>query len=458
MTAMKKVRSRNYPRRLKALMNQKRPAEAKALLERLHPSEAAEALQALPRFQLMTALTLLEPEKQADIFGFFPIELQIDAIGQLPQREVVRLVDRLAHDERADLVAELPDALKEAIVQRLSLREQEDIRRLESYEEDEIGSIMTSDFAALDPGLTAQQAIERLRRRAAESETIYYAYILDSDRHLLGVVTLKQLIISEPDTPVAEIMTRDPIALRTRDPLEEAVRSLQRTDLIALPVIDRRERMVGIVTYDDVQDVAEEESTEDFHRIGGSGSIGGINFGAASFLQLARARLPWLMTLVLVNLLSGAGIAFYEATIEAAIALVFFLPLLIASGGNAGSQSATLMVRAIAVGDVKPGDWFKLLRREFLTALAMGVVMGGLVAGIGLFRADIEVAAVVAVTMVAVVMAGSLIGMLLPFVLNKLKLDPASASAPLVTSLCDILGVFIYFSLASTLLSDRLAG
>lgn len=438
------------------MLNQQKPGEVKKALEHVHPSEAAEALMQLPRYQLMSALTQVAIRDQAEIFSFLPLEVQVEVISELTQRDVVRLVTHLSHDERADLVAELPDALKEAIIHKLDLREQEDIRKLEAYEEGEIGAIMTSDFAALDPNLTVEQAIDSLRRRAADSETIYYAYVLDPNRHLLGVITLKRLITTPSDRRIADIMTRDPIVLHTRDPQEEAVRVLQRTDLIALPVLDREDRMVGIVTYDDIQDVAEEESTEDFHRMGGTGGDGTVNLSLANPFQLIRMRLPWLMVLVFVNLFSGAGIAFYEATIEAVVALVFFLPLLIASGGNAGSQSATLMVRAIAIGDVQPRDWFRLLRREFLTSLIMGVMMGVLIAAIGVFRADQGVAVVVAATMISIVMVGSLIGMLLPFILNRLKMDPATASAPLVTSLCDIAGVLIYFAIATAYLSERI--
>ncbi len=453
---MKKLRVRNLPSHLRVLINQQRTAEIKTLLEGMHASEAAEALLELPRFQLMSALTLTNIRQQAAIFAFFPIEIQVEIISELTQRDVVRLVTNLAHDERADLVAELPDALKNAIMQKLDLRDQEDIRKLESYEDHEIGSIMTSDFAALEAGMTVQQAIDALRRRAADYETIYYAYVIDPNRHLQGIVTLKRLITSSPNESIAAIMTEDPITLKTRDHVEAAVKALQKTDLIALPVIDREDRMVGIVTYDDMQDVAEEENTEDFHRIGGSGPIGTLNLSSATPLQLIQKRLPWLMVLIFVNLFSGAGIAYYEETIQAVVTLVVFLPLLIASGGNAGSQSATLMVRAIATGDVQPRDWFRLLRREFVTALIMGGLMGLLIAAIGLFRADKDVALVVALSMIALVMVGSLIGMLLPFILNRFKLDPASASAPLVTSLCDISGVIIYFAIATWYLSDRI--
>jgi magnesium transporter len=440
---------------IRACLDIQKPAEIKRLLADVHPSEAAEALLELPRFQRISALTLLPIRGQADVFSFFPLEEQVDIVEELTQQGVVRLVTHLSHDERADLVAELPDALKDAIMRKLDLREQEDIRRLEAYEDDEIGAIMTSDFAVLAPELTAQQAIDALRARAEDSETIYYAYVLDPDRHLLGVVTLKRLITARSDRRIEEFMTTSPISLHTRAPLEDAIKALHKTDLIALPVIDRQDRMVGIVTYDDVHDIVEEEATEDFHRMGGSTGV--ASFKTASLGELIRRRLPWLILLVFMNIFSGFFLAVYEGTIEAVVALVFFLPVLIGSGGNAGSQSATLMVRALAIGDVTGRDWFRLLRREFLVAALLGSAMGVAIASIGLLRVGHDVAIVVAATMLCVVMVGSLIGMLLPFILARLRMDPATASAPLVTSLCDVCGVLIYFGIATWYFRDLIA-
>jgi magnesium transporter len=221
-----------------------------------------------------------------------------------------------------------------------------------------------------------------------------------------------------------------------------------RYDLTALPVVDSDGVLVGIVTVDDVLDVAEEEATEDFHRVGSVGPIRG-SLRDARLPTLYRRRIGWLLVLVFVNLLSGAGIAYYQDTIAATVALVFFLPLLIGSAGNAGAQASTLMVRAMATGDVDAGDWLRLLGRELAVAMALGLTMALAVSVIGVFRAGSDVATVVAVTMVAVVVVGSLVGMSLPFLLDRLGLDPATASAPLVTSIADIAGVLVYFALAS---------
>lgn len=240
-----------------------------------------------------------------------------------------------------------------------------------------------------------------------------------------------------------------PVTAQVEDAQEEVARKLAKYDLLAVPVTNGNEALVGIVTFDDAQDVAEAEATTDFHRIGGSASLMNTSLREASIGFLMSKRLPWLLVLVFMNIFSGAGIAYFEDTIAAAVALVFFLPLLIDSGGNAGSQSATLMVRALAVGDVRLKDWLGLLGKEIGVALGIGLCMGVAVSLLGLFRGGPDIAVVVAMTMVAVVLVGSLIGMSLPFLLTRFGLDPATASAPLITSLADMAGVLIYFSIAT---------
>lgn len=243
-------------------------------------------------------------------------------------------------------------------------------------------------------------------------------------------------------------MYRELITAKVEDDQEEVARKMAKYDLIAIPVTNGNEALVGIVTFDDAHDVAEAEATTDFHRMG-SVSLMSTSLREASIGLLLVKRLPWLLVLVFMNIFSGAGIAYFEDTIAAAVALVFFLPLLIDSGGNAGSQSATLMVRALAVGDVQLKDWLNLLGKEIITALGIGLCMALAVSFVGFFRGGPDIAVVVSITMVIVVLTGSLIGMSLPFVLTRFKLDPATASAPLVTSLADISGVIIYFSIAT---------
>ncbi len=422
--------------------------ELKLLVEGLHPSVTAEALENFSDVEVKSILALLDPRNRAELFGFFQPERQLLLLAMVEEKTAVEIITYLSHDERVDLLGELPVERKDTLIKKLAGKEREDVRRLDSYDEGTIGAIMTSDYIALTVDMTIRQAMDRIRTEAPDAETIYYAYVLDSGRRLVGVISLKHLILAKPDHLIRDSMRTQLIALHTRAPVEEAVQELAKSDLVALPVLDREGRMVGIVTHDDVGDVARDEATEDFHRMAAAPGLKTMSLQRATLPQMLAKRLPWLMVLVFMNIFSGAGIAFFEDTIESVVALVFFLPLLIDSGGNAGSQSATLMVRALAIGDVRMRDWFRFLRKEVGIALIMGLAMGLAVSLVAFFRAP-EVAAVVAMTMVCTVMVGSLIGMLLPFILTRFKMDPATASAPLITSLADIAGVLIYFSIAT---------
>lgn len=323
--------------------------------------------------------------------------------------------------------------------------------KLGRYREGTAGALMTSHYSSLDHGLCASQAIDMLRREAADAETIYQSYVLDGARNLLGTVSLRELILAAPNVPVEQIMTRDVLSVSVSTLQEDVARLVRTHDLLAVPVLDEAGRLVGIITHDDAMDVVVDEATEDFHK-GASITNHVGNLKEATLGLLYRKRVLWLVLLVFGNLFSGAGIAAFEDTIAAHIALVFFLPLLIDSGGNAGAQSATLMVRGLATGEVVLRDWLYLLGRECGVALALGGTMAVAVAGLGVLRGGPAIAMIVASSMVIIVLLGSLIGMSLPFLLSRLKLDPATASGPLVTSIADAAGVLVYFAIASQVL------
>lgn len=298
------------------------------------------------------------------------------------------------------------------------------------------------------PHWTVRRALDHVRVFGRDSETINLVYVTGDTGRLLDDIELRRLILADPDTPVETLMNRTFVSVTAFDDREKAVELIRKYDLVALPVVDSAGALLGIVTVDDMLDVQEAEATEDFHKVGSVEPIR-TSIRETGMRVLYRRRISWLLVLVLVNIFSGASIAFYERTISETVALVFFLPLLIASSGNAGAQSATLMVRALATGDARLGDWLMLLGRELLVASAMGLTMAGAVWALGWWRGGPDVAVVVAVTMVLVVIVGSIVGMSLPFLLSRFRLDPAAASAPLVTSIADIAGVLIYLSLAT---------
>jgi magnesium transporter len=421
----------------------------------LHPADLADSLDELSTKDAAQVLETLFPHHSAEVLGQLDADMQMGIVLRLSDKRLAEIITNMFSDERVDLIQLLPEERRQNVLRLLAKAEREDIIRLGAYEEGTAGAIMTSDYAVLKPSLTARQALDKLRLEAPDKETIYYTYVVDEERRLLGLVSLRDLIMAPPERRVEEMMRRDPVTAHVNDDQEDVAKTMAKYDILAVPVVDEKEALIGIITFDDVHDVIEEEASEDFHRMGsiaegfGPSASDLSGFKAADLYYLFLKRVPWLLALVFVNIFSGAGIAYFEGTIQAVVSLVFFLPLLIGSGGNAGSQSATLMVRALATGEVHMKDWFKLLSREILIALAIGLCMGMAVSMIGIFRVGPDVTVVVAMSMVTIVLMGSLMGMSMPFLLTRLRLDPATASAPLIASLADIFGILIYFGIAT---------
>lgn len=436
--------------------------EDKAALDRLLPelrsADLGEILEDLleDKENLSLALALLEGlslERRANVLGYLPGDEQLLIAEAMSETSLLAVLEEMGSDERADLFNLFGEDRRELLLRRMARQEREDLKRLASYEEGTAGSIMTSDYVAIPTGMTVSRAMLRVRQTAPDAETVYQLYIIDSEGRLAGTLSLRQLMVARPGARVDELMIRDVIKVPVDEAQEEVARLVARYDMLAVPVIDGDDKLVGIVTYDDAMDVAEEEATEDFHK---GMSIGQLEAGVSRvpLWSLYRKRVVWLVLLVFANLFSGAGIAFFEETIAAEVALVFFLPLLIGSGGNAGAQAATLMVRGMSTGDVGIKDWGRMLGRELLVAGSLGLTMALAVAPIGVMRGGEDVAIIVAMSMVIIVLFGSLLGMCLPFVLDRLGWDPATASAPLVTTLIDASGVLIYFSIATAILTS----
>lgn len=395
---------------------------------------------------------LLHLPARAYVFSYFKPEEQVKFAHGLTRTDLAEIMGEMPSDKRVDLFKCLDHEQQNTLLPALAQAEREDIRQLSSYVEGTAGAIMSSEYATLKPNMSVKDAIKMLRYEAPDSETIYLAYVLDEARKLLGVLSLKQLILAEEQSNISDLMATDIIFAYFDSDQNEVAKTIARYDLLALPIIDHAGVMVGIVTHDDAMDVAREEATEDFLKSGAVDASSKLSLKSAPILQLYQKRVYWLVFLVFGSLLSGIGIAHFEDIIAANIVLVFFLPLLVGSGGNAGSQSATLMVRALATGDVQFKDWLYLLGRESLVALCLGGTMAFAVSILGYYRGDLMVSLVLALSMMGIVLMGCLIGMSLPFILNHLKLDPASASAPLVTSICDATGVVVYLFIASQLL------
>jgi magnesium transporter len=409
--------------------------------------ELADRLLELEKPNRVLLFRALPRDLAAEVFAYMDADARDALLCDLADDEARELLRNLSPDDRTQLLEELPGQVTSRLLQLLSAEDLREARFLLGYPEESIGRLMTPDYVALRPEWTIARALEEIRTNGKDSETINRVYVIDAQGRLVDDIELRRIILADPGGTVADVLDRTFVSVSAFADREEAVSLIRRYDLVALPVVDSQGVLVGIVTVDDVLDVAVEEATEDFHKVGSVEPIR-ISLRDAGVGMLYRRRIVWLLALVFMNIFSGAGIAYFEDTIAAAVALVFFLPLLIDSGGNAGSQAATLMVRALATGDVHMRDWFGLLGKELVVASAMGATMGAAVALLGLARAP-EIATVVAITMVIVVVVGSLIGMSLPFVFTRFGWDPATASAPLITSLADISGVLIYFSVAT---------
>ncbi|MBP8994239.1 MAG: magnesium transporter [Bacteroidales bacterium] len=427
-------------RGLKLALNEYDSIQIAEILEDLEENQEIVVFRLLSREQAKEVFQLLSQEKQEDI---------IDGIAHNVQN-LSNLLNDIEPDDRTAFFEELPGKVSQRLIQLLSPKEKQITLQLLGYPEDSIGRLMTPEYVAIKAHYTVDRAFQHIRKYGRDSETLNVIYIIDDERKLIDDIKIKELILADPQEKVANLIDSKFVALNVMDDQETAIKAFTDYDRVALPVVNDEGMLLGIVTFDDVMDVAEEESTEDFHKFGSIQSAI-TNPLKETIFNLYKNRIIWLVALVFMNVFSGAAISRYESVIQTMVSLVFFLPLLIASAGNAGSQSATLMIRALAVGDVQVKDWYKLIWKELLVSLLLGLTMAATVALVASFRAP-EIILVLGITMVLIVITGSLVGLVLPFIFTKFKLDPAIASAPLITSIADICGILIYFSVAKWIL------
>ncbi len=432
------------------LIREKNWEELKLLLEQKDSNELAQLLEELPRDEGPVDIIRMLPYKTAnEVIHHLDSEFREYLINNLLESKkfLTLMLNGMNPDNRTALLQELPEDTVQQLIHLLSPGERAIALQLLGYPEDSIGRLMSPDYVAVKPGMSITQALDHIREFGRDSETLNVVYVVDSNWKLIDEIRLREILLAPTHQTISGLMDHRFVSLNALDDQEEAIGIFQEYDRVALPVIDKEGLLLGIVTIDDVMDVASEEATEDFHKFG-SMSDAILNPLKAPLAYLYKKRVFWLFTLVFMNLFSGAALASFQNTIQAVVALVFFLPLLTDSGGNAGSQSATLMIRALATGEVILKDWLRLMGREFLVALLLGITMAIGVALVASFRAP-EIILVVSLSMVSIVILGSMMGLLLPFIFARFNLDPATASAPLITSLVDILGVIIYFSIAT---------
>ena len=419
-----------------------------------HAADIARSLSKLKKDLLLKKLSALDEEKRALVFSYFYDDIQQSLVDIMSDEEVAAILSCMSVVDASDVFREIEDGRRNKILSLVTNDKVKDILNISSYEEDETGSVMTSDYICLPGDLTVKQAIDMLRIRAKNKENVYEIYIVNSNKKLMGVISLRSLLLASNQlTRLERLIDKEKqlVTAKATDTREETALKLSRYDVNSIPVVDSKNHLIGIVTGEQAIDVVESELTEDFLK---SASISEMDesLPEASLFTLYRKRVVWLVLLVFGNIFSGAGIAFFENTIAKNVTLIFFLPLLIDSAGNAGSQSATLMIRSLALGEVKLKNLGKLFAKEILVSMGLALSMALAVSGIGFYRGGFVIASVVAITMFLTVIIGSMMGFSLPFLLSKFNLDPASASSPLITTLADTLGVVVYFTVATWML------
>jgi magnesium transporter len=415
----------------------------------LSPFERAAQFRELPHGKAEDFFRELSPADQADLLAHLP----------LAERRI--WARTLPLDDAADCIQASPGSLREELLGYLDEPARREVVALLAYAEDEAGGLMDPGYARLRPEMRIDEAIAYLRRQAAERVgMLYYAYVLDAQRRLIGVISVRELLAAPAGKTVAEVMRTDVVRVSEHADQEDVARLLARHDLVAIPVVDAEDRVMGIVAVDDILDVVREEATEDIQRLGGTQPLADPYLRTSLPLMIAR-RGSWLGALFIGEMLTASAMGRYEDDIARSVVLALFVPLIISSGGNSGSQATTLVIRAMALGEVRPRHWWKVLSRETLCGLALGLVLGGvglarILAWQGVFGSygdqAPQLAAIVAMSLVGIVLWGTVSGAMLPFALRSAGMDPASASAPLVATVVDVTGIVIYFTVARAVL------
>jgi magnesium transporter len=430
-------------------------AGLRAVANDFHSASVAEFTEGLTVGQIWRVLDYAPLERQALILPYFPPGKQVKLIEGMGREHMTRLIEQMAPDDRADLLARLDPALVESLLPLVAQAERHDIRQLLSYPPDSAGAIMTTEYATLPAEITVSEAMCRLRAQAPDSETIYSIWILDAQRQLLGTVSLRQLVLAKPDILVGQLMQRDVATVRVDESRQQVARTLARYDVLAVPVVDSDGRLVGIVTHDDVMDVVVQEATNEVQRLGAVQPLV-ENYLEASFVRVWWKRAGWLSCLFVAELLTFSMLAHFEDAMASVLALSLFVPLCISTGGNSGAQAATLVTRAMALGQVENRDTWRVLRHE----LGMGITLGLTLGVIGFVRAALtpqqvlgnanrwDIALVISQAVAAICLWGTLVGSALPLIFRRLGFDPAFASSPFVATFVDVTGIYIYFHIA----------
>lgn len=449
---------------IKALIDERKLGTLKEVLSDWSPADIAELIAELSESEQAVVFRVLPHDLAADTFEYLEFDMQVTLLKAMGKEEVASILNEMSPDDRTALLEDLPSSAARQLILLLSSEERQIARTLLGYPEDSVGRLMTPDYLAVKPEWTIEEVLNYIRKNGKDKETISTLYVVNEKGKLIDDVRIREILLAEFNQNVLDLMDETYIALNVYDDQETAVDIFKKYDRVALPVVDSFGVLLGIVTVDDVLDVAEEEATEDIHKIAGVTALEEA-YSSISLPEMIKKRGGWLALLFVGEMFTATAMGLFENEISKAIILTLFLPLIISSGGNSGSQASTLVIRALSLGEISLRDWFSVMRREIIT----GFVLGAILAVIGFLRISVWqavsdvygihwflVGITVSVSLIGVVLWGTLSGSMLPFILKKLGADPATSSAPLVATMVDVVGLIIYFLVAIFILRGTL--
>lgn len=431
----------------------------------MHPADIAEILTEMEKQERNLAFLRLLPDQKVEVFAFLDISLQQEIVKSLAEEEYAKVLNSLEPDDRTSLFESFPDELIKYSINLLNQEEKQIALNLIGYKEDSIARLMTPLYIQTKKSKTVSQVFEHIKKFGKKAETLNYIYVVDENNVLIDDLKIGELLLAEPDTLINDLIDHTFKAIVSTTPMEQAFDVFEKYDRSALPIITEKGVLVGIVTFDDISDKIKERDTEDIHKFGGVEGLD-LSYTRTPLMELVRKRAGWLVILFLGEMMTASAMGYYEDEIQKAVVLALFVPLIISSGGNSGSQAASLIIRAMALGDIKIRDWWYVFKKELISGLLLGGVLGLigflrilLWQELGIYNYGefwIYIGLSVAVSLLFIVLWGTLSGALIPFILRRLRMDPATASAPFVATLVDVSGLVIYFSVAAFFLSGKL--
>lgn len=440
--------------RVEELLKERKYKAAKVELNNLNSSDVAELLEDIDSKEVLKVFRLINKDKAAEVFSYLPVEHETELISLLSDKEAVSLIDEMFTDDAVDLLEEMPANVVRRLLKKCTADTRNDINKLLNYPDNSAGSIMTVEYAELKEELTIKQAIAKLRKEMEYYETVNTCFVVNLERKLIGYIHLKDIICADENDLVKDIVQKDVISCKTTEDQEEAAKMFQKYDLTAMPVVDSEDRMVGIITIDDIVDVLQEENTEDIEKMAAINPTGNKTYLKTGVIETWKARIPWLMILMLSATFTGKIIQVYEEALTAYVILTSFIPMLMGSAGNAGGQASVTVIRSLSLGDIEFEDTWKVIWKELRVAILCGLTLSvvNLIKLMVVDRVTFMVATVVSLTLLITIIISKIVGCALPILVKKIHLDPAVMASPIITTIIDALSLVIYFQIATHLL------